>query len=75
MLYAWHVLPLGLYAKHESELLQQPSGLVEDVTATKAFQLLKDDPDSRLIINCEHISLLLNTFADKFSSWSMSVLS
>lgn len=50
-IYAWHVMPLGLYAKHEAEILRQPSGCSVDITATKAFQLLKDDPDSRLIIN------------------------
>ncbi|TVY55881.1 Monoacylglycerol lipase ABHD12 [Lachnellula suecica] len=50
-IYAWHVMPLGLYAKHESEILQQPSGFADDITQTKAFQLLRDDPDSRLIIN------------------------
>jgi len=50
-IYAWHVMPLGLYAKHESEILQQPPGCAEDITKTKAFQLLRDDPDSRLIIN------------------------
>src|ERR1700678_2066874 len=53
-IYAWHVMPLGLYAKHESKILQQPPGCAEDITKTKAFQLLKDDPDSRLIINCEY---------------------
>ncbi|KAE9366681.1 alpha/beta-hydrolase [Stipitochalara longipes BDJ] len=50
-IYAWHVMPLGLYAKHESEILQQPSGCAEDITKTKAFRLLRDDLDSRLIIN------------------------
>lgn len=53
-LYAWHVMPLGLYAKHESEIVLQPPGCADDITKTKAFQLLRDDPDSRLIINCEH---------------------
>lgn len=48
--YAWHVLPLGLYAKHESQILARPSGFAEDITKTKAFQLLRDDPNSRLII-------------------------
>jgi hypothetical protein len=52
-IYAWHVMPLGLYAKHEAEILHQPSGCAEDVTKTKAFKLLRDDPDSRLIINCK----------------------
>ncbi|RFU32564.1 hypothetical protein B7463_g3782, partial [Scytalidium lignicola] len=49
-IYAWHILPLGLYAEHESELLQQPSGCAEDITKTRAFELLKTDPESRLII-------------------------
>ncbi|EKD21807.1 Glycylpeptide N-tetradecanoyltransferase [Drepanopeziza brunnea f. sp. 'multigermtubi' MB_m1] len=53
-IYAWHVMPLGLYAKHEYEILQQPSGCAEDITKTKAFQLLKNDPDARLIINCKY---------------------
>ncbi|TAQ90823.1 hypothetical protein B7494_g852 [Chlorociboria aeruginascens] len=50
-IYVWHVMPLGLYAKHESEILQQPSGCAEDITTMKTFQLLRDDPESRLIIN------------------------
>lgn len=53
-LYAWHVMPLGLYAKHEEEMLQQPSGLAEDITKTKAFDLLTADPQARLIISCEY---------------------
>jgi len=52
-IYAWHVLPIGLYAKHESELLQQPSGHAEDITRMKAFELLRQDPEARLVINCE----------------------
>jgi hypothetical protein len=54
-IYAWHVMPLGLYAKHEAEILLQPSGCAEDITTTKAFQLLKNDPDTRLIINCKEL--------------------
>lgn len=49
-IHAWHILPLGLYAKHENELLQRPSGCAEDITRTKAFKLLRDDPESRLVI-------------------------
>ncbi|EHL01817.1 hypothetical protein M7I_2170 [Glarea lozoyensis 74030] len=44
-------MPLALYAKHESEIIAQPSGCAEDITKTKAFRLLRDDPDARLIIN------------------------
>ncbi|KFZ04344.1 hypothetical protein V502_10221 [Pseudogymnoascus sp. VKM F-4520 (FW-2644)] len=50
-LYAWHVMPLGLYAKHEEEILKQPSGLAEDITKTKSFDLLTTDPQARLIIS------------------------
>jgi hypothetical protein len=38
-LYAWHVMPLGLYAKHEAELLREPSGFAEDITRTKPFKV------------------------------------
>ncbi|PBP16793.1 Glycylpeptide N-tetradecanoyltransferase [Diplocarpon rosae] len=62
-IYAWHVMPLGLYAKHEYEILQQPSGCAEDITNTKAFQLLKNDPDARLIINCKSLQLLVSSNA------------
>ncbi|KAI9656274.1 MAG: hypothetical protein M1821_004937 [Bathelium mastoideum] len=50
-LFAWHVLPLGLYEQHETAVQEQPSGVVEDITKTIGFQLLKSDPQSRLIIN------------------------
>ena len=52
-IYAWHVLPLGLYAKHEKEIIQQPSGLTEDVTKTVSFRLLREDPNSKLVISCK----------------------
>ncbi|KXS93625.1 hypothetical protein AC578_4212 [Pseudocercospora eumusae] len=50
-LYAWHVLPLGLYRKHEHELLAEPSGLIPDITSSLAFRLLRDDPEARLAIH------------------------
>ncbi|KAH8594701.1 Alpha/Beta hydrolase protein [Bisporella sp. PMI_857] len=49
-IYAWHVLPLAVYVKHESGLLQEPSGFVKDITERKAFKILRDDPSSHLII-------------------------
>ena len=49
-LYAWHVLPLGLYNRHQDELRAQPSGSTGDITSRLAFQLLRDDPDARLVI-------------------------
>ena len=51
MLYAWHVLPLGLYYQHESTLLAEPSGYSSDITSRFAFKLLGDDPEARLIIH------------------------
>lgn len=54
ILYAWHVLPLNIYEKHEAELFQVASGSPNgDFTQTKAFELLKNDPKARLIINCK----------------------
>ncbi|KAL3426861.1 abhydrolase [Phlyctema vagabunda] len=50
-LHAWHVMPLGLYSKHEAELLKQSGGCAEDITQMKAFKLLRDDPEARLIIS------------------------
>ena len=50
-LYAWHVLPLGVYIKHEQVFRKAPPGLAADVTKTKAFEQLTRDKDSRLAIN------------------------
>ncbi|MCJ1340128.1 hypothetical protein MMC09_005422 [Bachmanniomyces sp. S44760] len=50
-LYAWHILPVELYRKHESDLITEPSGLVSDVTSRLAFELLRNDPDARLVIH------------------------
>jgi abhydrolase domain-containing protein 12 len=50
-LYAWHILPVGLYQKHENVLLAESSGLVSDFTTRLAFRLLRDDPEARLVIH------------------------
>lgn len=50
-LYAWHILPVELYRKHEQELVAEPSGYANDITSRLAFKLLCGDPDSRLIIH------------------------
>ncbi|KAF8428178.1 Alpha/Beta hydrolase protein [Tirmania nivea] len=50
-IFAWHVLPLGLYAEHRDILLDHDSGLVEDITQNAAFRLLKNDPEARLLIH------------------------
>jgi abhydrolase domain-containing protein 12 len=49
-LHAWHVLPLGLYQQHESQLRQEPTGIVTDITERLSCQLLRDDPDSLLVL-------------------------
>lgn len=50
-LYAWHVLPVELYRRHEPALIIDPSGFASDITSRHAFKLLRDDPDARLIIH------------------------
>ncbi|KAK5703457.1 hypothetical protein LTR17_022099 [Elasticomyces elasticus] len=50
-LYAWHILPVGLYQKYDKNLLTEPSGLVSDITDRLAFKLLRDDPESLLVIH------------------------
>ncbi|KAJ4400973.1 hypothetical protein N0V85_005625 [Neurospora sp. IMI 360204] len=63
-LYAWHILPLGLYARHESALAAQDrssaGGFVSDITTTINFKLLRDDPEARLVLyfhgNAGHIT-------------------
>jgi abhydrolase domain-containing protein 12 len=50
-LYAWHILPKELYRKHEVPLVAEPTGFVSNITSRLAFQLLRDNPDSRLIIH------------------------
>ncbi|CZR56633.1 uncharacterized protein PAC_06522 [Phialocephala subalpina] len=50
-LHAWHILPVELYRKHELALLQEPVGLVSDITSRLAFKLLREDPEARLILH------------------------
>lgn len=57
VLYAWHVLPLNVYEKHEPDLALAASGSPDgDFTQTQAFQLLAKDPKARLVINCKSLS-------------------
>ncbi|EPS37790.1 hypothetical protein H072_8440 [Dactylellina haptotyla CBS 200.50] len=50
-LYAWHILPTGLYYKHESELLSESAGFASDITKRRGFELLRDDPEVVLILH------------------------
>jgi pimeloyl-ACP methyl ester carboxylesterase len=51
-LYAWHILPLPLYAQHEATLSTHPTGFSNNITTTQNFRLLRDDPTAKLIISC-----------------------
>jgi abhydrolase domain-containing protein 12 len=50
-LHAWHILPIGLHRKQMTKLMQQPVGLVADVTGNLSFHLLRDDPNALLAIH------------------------
>jgi abhydrolase domain-containing protein 12 len=50
-LYAWLILPVELYRKHEQPLVAETTGFVSDITSRLAFQLLRDDPQARLVIH------------------------
>ena len=50
-LYAWHILPIELYRKYELALVAEPTGFISDITSRLAFQLLRNDPDARLILH------------------------
>lgn len=47
------MLPLSIYAQHESKLSSQATGLSSDITTTENFRLLRDDPNAKLIISCK----------------------
>lgn len=49
-LHAWHILPPGVWQQHTEELLKEETGLVEDITTRKSFQLLRDDPEALLVL-------------------------
>ncbi|KAI1448898.1 alpha/beta-hydrolase [Annulohypoxylon stygium] len=59
-LYAWHILPLPTYLKHENTLQTQQPGFSSDITRTESFKLLRDDPEARLVIyfhgNAGHVA-------------------
>ncbi|KAF4988588.1 hypothetical protein FGRMN_9708 [Fusarium graminum] len=59
-LYAWHILPLPLYLKNEATIEAQEPGFSEDFTKTESFRLLKEDPESRLVLyfhgNAGHVA-------------------
>ncbi|KAF3924583.1 hypothetical protein AA313_de0200407 [Arthrobotrys entomopaga] len=49
-LFAWHILPQAVYARHRDELLRRDVGLVSDIAETLGFKLLQEDKEARLLI-------------------------
>ncbi|ORY19857.1 Alpha/Beta hydrolase protein [Clohesyomyces aquaticus] len=50
-LFCWHVLPLDVYLNHESEIVQKVTGMVDDLTTTVGYKLMKKDHKSRVVVN------------------------
>lgn len=48
-LISWLIAPLGVYAKHVEEFVQEKSAF-QDIEEKVAFQLLKHDPEARLLL-------------------------
>ncbi|KAF2127750.1 alpha/beta-hydrolase [Dothidotthia symphoricarpi CBS 119687] len=48
-LFAWLVAPLGVYARHADEFIQERQG-VANMEERLAFKLLRNDPEARLLI-------------------------
>ena len=62
-IYAWHVLPLPLYLQNEATLATQTPGYNNDFTLTESFRILKEDPESRVVLSCK--LLLFETMVEK----------
>ncbi|KIW01546.1 uncharacterized protein PV09_07024 [Verruconis gallopava] len=50
-LYAWHILPIGLYAQHEEAIASQEPWPPTSFKTSLAYELLKIDPEARVVIN------------------------
>ncbi|KAF2666721.1 alpha/beta-hydrolase [Microthyrium microscopicum] len=50
-LHVWHILPRALYTIYETQLLAETVGPKNEFKKTLAYSLLKDSPDSKLVIN------------------------
>ncbi|GCB20031.1 monoacylglycerol lipase ABHD12 [Aspergillus awamori] len=50
-LYAWHILPVELYRQNEQLLVAEPTEFVSNISDRLSFQLLRDDPDARLVLH------------------------
>jgi hypothetical protein len=52
-LFAWLVVPLGLYSRRAQEFLREESEVDGDVEEKTSFRLLREDPEARLLIYCK----------------------
>jgi len=69
-LFAWLIAPLGLYAKHADSFIKEESSMHADIEQRLAFNLLRDDPEARLLIYCTAHPLFFSSFAHLVhSSW------
>lgn len=50
-LYAWHILPVGVYYKNEKQLAQTSSQAPKDHVSSLSFELLQNDPEALLVIH------------------------
>jgi hypothetical protein len=53
------VLPLDVYLENELEIVQKATGLVEDLTETVGYKLLRDDPESKVVVNFHGVRIPL----------------
>jgi hypothetical protein len=56
-LFAWHILPVNLYARHEAQIRAEERSdgqPVKDFTTTVAYRLLTaDDPATKVVVSCK----------------------
>ncbi|CAG8201486.1 unnamed protein product [Penicillium nalgiovense] len=50
-LYAWHILPVELYRKHQMSLIEKQVAFLSDIKSQLGFHLLREDPEARLILH------------------------
>ncbi|KAK4173038.1 hypothetical protein QBC36DRAFT_360959 [Triangularia setosa] len=64
-LQVWQILPLELYRQHDEGLVKESEGNATDITKRLGFQLLRDDPESRLVLYLHaaaDVELLMATY-------------
>jgi abhydrolase domain-containing protein 12 len=61
-LHVWHVLPIGLYYRHAKRLVGRARDPNEEFYETLNFRLLRDDPESRLVIHTHGASGAMSAY-------------